>query len=442
MNPAQEVLKTIRPDAAPTPKAAVTLKLTPIRNGAPKTGGYLDVLVEAFASDVTVKQALPLNLAFVIDRSGSMKGRPIKEAKSCVKAMIAKLKPTDRAAIVVYDDRIETVVESMLVSELRTILEGRLDPILDRGNTNLHGGWLAGAEQAAPASGRDSLSRIILLSDGQANCGIQSVSEIGAQARKMADAGVGTSTYGLGRSFNEELMTEIAAQGNGSAYYGESSEDLMPRFVAEFDALAATVGRDAAIASSPQAECINGYRAHPNGGSLIPNLVAGAASWAILRFPLAVADAKHQVSVMLSWTDEAGNAGSLSQMLEVPALSDAAIALLPEDRMVAERLRELEAATIQKQAKSAADLGDWNTVDAALAKLKGMAGDNAYVIGVAKTLEDLAARRDSAIFAKEAMFASAAMTRGYASFNLDPSSLADAAAPSFARRSARQGKGS
>jgi len=441
MNQAQEVLKTIRPDAAPAPeKAAVTLKLTPIRNGAPRSGGYLDVLVEAFAADLAVKKALPLNLAFVIDRSGSMRGKPLAEAKACVKDMIRKMKPTDRAAVVVYDDRIDTVIGSMTVAEMRTILDARLDAIGDRGNTNLHGGWLAGAEQAAPGSGAHALSRIILLSDGQANAGIQNIAEIASQARKMADAGVTTSTYGLGNSFNEELMTEIAAQGNGSAYYGESAEDLMPRFVAEFDALAATVGRDASLASAPQAECINGFRTHPNGGALIPNLVAGAASWAILRFPLTEQVSAHKVGVTLSWTDENGKPMTLSQSLEVLALEDALAAALPEDRVVSERLRELEATGIQKRAKAAADRHDWNGVEDAIVELQGMAGDNAYVAGVAQTLKDLAARRDSAVFGKEAMFASMSMTRGYTSFSMDPSSLQDEAAPSFAKRSARQGK--
>jgi Ca-activated chloride channel family protein len=73
------------------------------------------------------------------------------------------------------------------------------------GNTNLHGGWKEGTDTLTDVAGQ-GLKRVILLSDGQANEGVTDAAEIAAQCAAWAAKGITTSTYGLGNSFNEELM--------------------------------------------------------------------------------------------------------------------------------------------------------------------------------------------------------------------------------------------
>src|ERR1039458_3202077 len=166
----------------------------------------VDVLIRAQAPD-SPKSGLPerprLNLAIVIDRSGSMEGKPLYEAKRAAGFIIDSLKATDRASVVTFDDNVQLVAESRHV-ENKTYFKAAISQIHSGGSTNLHGGWLKGAEEAAKHLAQDRTSRVLLLSDGEANQGLTTVDEIALQCSQLADTGVTTSTYGLGNSFNEE----------------------------------------------------------------------------------------------------------------------------------------------------------------------------------------------------------------------------------------------
>ena len=146
----------------------------------------------------------------------------------------------------------------------KDVFHAALRAIESRGNTALHTGWLAGAEQAARHQNGRILSRVLLLSDGCANAGLCDISAIATHCAEMADAGVGTSTYGLGAHFNEELMTAMARAGQGNAYYGSTAEDLMDPFRQEFDLMSALCARGLRLAftCTPGVgiEIVNGYR--------------------------------------------------------------------------------------------------------------------------------------------------------------------------------------
>lgn len=82
----------------------------------------LEVLIRVQAPDRPdnpEKARLPYHLAFVIDRSGSMSGHPIVEAVRCVRHMVDRLAPSDTAALVVFDDRITTLVPAAQVGGYR-----------------------------------------------------------------------------------------------------------------------------------------------------------------------------------------------------------------------------------------------------------------------------------------------------------------------------------
>jgi Ca-activated chloride channel family protein len=118
----------------------------------------------------------------------------------------------------------------MTVDAAKVILPAKLEQIHPGGTTALHDGWLKGAELLAPLSNKDQMCRVILLSDGQANEGIVDQDQIAEQVRALANAGVTTTTVGIGVGFNEELMTAIANAGQGNAWYGQRAEDLAESF--------------------------------------------------------------------------------------------------------------------------------------------------------------------------------------------------------------------
>src|SRR5258707_3594028 len=85
----------------------------------------------------------PVNLAIVLDRSGSMSGEKIRVAKVAVEEAIARLRPDDRFSVVAYDDVVDVVIQTTLASEpvIRPASRAGLpagdlgDPALDRNRT-------------------------------------------------------------------------------------------------------------------------------------------------------------------------------------------------------------------------------------------------------------------------------------------------------------------
>ncbi len=197
----------------------------------------LDVLLRLRSHEETSRQRTPLAIALVIDRSGSMQGRKIEEARRCAIDILNRKSGRDLVTVVVYDNTVKVALELMTVDAAKVILPAKLEQIHPGGTTALHDGWLKGAEILAPLSSMDQMCRVILLSDGQANEGIVDQDQIAEQVRALANAGVTTTTVGIGVGFNEELMTAIANAGQGNAWYGQRAEDLAESFDAEMSFL-------------------------------------------------------------------------------------------------------------------------------------------------------------------------------------------------------------
>ncbi|MGB5971807.1 MAG: VWA domain-containing protein [Nodosilinea sp.] len=111
----------------------------------------------------------PLNLSLVLDRSGSMRGQKMSYARQAACFAIENLLPCDRISVVLFDDRIETLVPSTLATDKNALLE-KVRHVHSRGSTALHAGWVGGV-QASQYLNPDQLNRVVVLSDGLANVG-------------------------------------------------------------------------------------------------------------------------------------------------------------------------------------------------------------------------------------------------------------------------------
>ena len=248
----------------------------------------LDVLVRVQAPDAPAElpQRAPLHLALVIDRSGSMSGQPLDEAKRCAEFVMDGLQPTDRLSVVAYDNEVRTLVPTTPLHDKESVRRA-IRAIDSGGSTDLHGGWFRGAETLAPHATDGTTSRVILLSDGCANHGLVEPDQIYAQCADFARAGVSTSTYGLGDGFNEELMIGMARHGQGSSYYGRTAEDLMDPFREEFELLNALCAKRLRLSVEPapgvKAKVLNDYVLTDNEGWALPDLAFGGEAWAVVR---------------------------------------------------------------------------------------------------------------------------------------------------------------
>ena len=121
----------------------------------------------------------PLNLALVIDRSGSMAGSKLSYARKAARFLAGELTAADRLAIVTFDDEVNVLVPSQPVRDPLTFISA-INTIQAGGCTALFDGWLAGATQVAQQLDPTALNRVLLLSDGQANEGLTDAAAIAA----------------------------------------------------------------------------------------------------------------------------------------------------------------------------------------------------------------------------------------------------------------------
>jgi Ca-activated chloride channel homolog len=242
---------------------------------------FLDISLAAAAG--RLPRQLPINLAVVIDRSGSMAGQKLEHAREAARTVISKLRDGDRIALVTFGSDVTVLFPSTLVSaETRPSLLAAIDNIVDRGGTFLSGGLESGREQVLRHARQGFVNRVLLMSDGQANEGVTGPMELAGLARAALGQGIHVSTMGLGTDFNEDVMTSLAENGGGRYYFVADSSAMASMFNDELKTLLATVGRDATLKLTlePGIELLEvyGYTFQQNGNEVkvdLPDLYSG-----------------------------------------------------------------------------------------------------------------------------------------------------------------------
>ncbi len=209
---------------------------------------YLHVLISAPPQPKAAGAAVrtPVDVALVLDRSGSMDGNKLTMAREAVTHAIRLLKPEDHLGVVCYDEQVSTVLDrTPATPEAKALATKRLQSIDARGSTDLHGGWLRGAELARAVEPKgDSLSKVLLLTDGLANQGVIDHGEMIATASRLRQKGVITSTFGVGADFDEELLSRLATEGGGHFYFIEKAKQIPDLFASELGETLEVVARD------------------------------------------------------------------------------------------------------------------------------------------------------------------------------------------------------
>lgn len=433
-----------------------TVLLTPRRAGL-RAGedNVVEVLVRIQAPDAPTGHAAsrpPQAIALVIDRSGSMAGRPLAEARRCANYLIGMLRPGDSVSLVQFDNRVQRLVPAVPLGDgsmLRTAIAG----IHAGGNTNLHGGCREGAATLGEVRG-DGLKRVILLSDGQANEGVTDEQEISVQCARWAAEGVTTSTYGLGNRFNEELMVAIARAGVGNHYYGDTAEDLMEPFEQELELLGNLCLRDLRLkVTVPDGVEVTMVNDLPTveGCWRLPDLAWGAEAWAALRLKVpqvsqpAAGNLMTVFRVSVAGLSLDGQAVQLERAgLALPVLAPSAFDALTDDELVSRRLVELSAGEVLMRVRTAAGQGEWDQVDGLLEQAGRQFAGHEWVAAVLVAMKSIAEGRERERMMKEAMYSSGKFSARLAARDESPdfaASLHVLDAPAYLRRKPAQGKG-
>ena len=215
----------------------------------------------------------PLNLSLAIDVSGSMAGAPLKHAILAAQRVVDALDSNDTFSVVLYDDTVRTLIEPTRVTD-KDALKGRISSARAGGLTNLSGGWLKAVELVQQHAQPEVVSRVLLLTDGQANVGITQNNVLIKTAEQKAESGVTTTTLGFGSYFNEDLLIGMARAAGGNFYFIQSADDAADVFTFELQSMKAVAAQNLTVTLQPAAgvsvgQILSLHRAAPN--SAAPN---------------------------------------------------------------------------------------------------------------------------------------------------------------------------
>jgi Ca-activated chloride channel homolog len=273
------------------------------------------LLVEVTAPTVAPdpsRRRPPVNLGFVLDRSGSMGAHAkLPLAKQAVDEGLARLDPEDRFALVAYDDRIDVVTPATKASpEARRGAADALRHIEARGSTNLGGGWLAGSEQVATDLNEAGVNRVLLLTDGLANVGMTDPAELEHHAAELRARGVTTSTFGVGNDFDERLLQAMADAGGGHFYYIGSMTQIRDHITSEVGETLDVVARDVVIeVTAPESvhvESLSPFPVEQRGSRTLVRLgdmVSGQVLTIVLRLKFDYGEIGREVGALLRVAD-------------------------------------------------------------------------------------------------------------------------------------------
>ena len=235
---------------------------------------YVKVGLTGFKMSNKAKRT-PINVALVLDKSGSMSGSKIARAKEAACWAVRRLDKKDIVSVVVYDSTVQVLVPATKLTDKEALCR-RIGNIEAGGSTALFAGVSKGAAELRKFIDRNRVNRIILLSDGLANVGPQTPGELGQLGASLGKEGIAVSTMGLGLDYNEDLMAKLARRSDGNHVFIEKADELAEVFRHEFDDVLSVVAQEVSI-SIKVAERIRPVRvlnmdAEINGSQVIVQL--------------------------------------------------------------------------------------------------------------------------------------------------------------------------
>ncbi len=174
-------------------------------------------------------KALPKDIVFVIDRSGSMSGEKIEQARNALQFILGQLGENDRFSIVSFDDRI-SVLSDTLQPVAAHGLEGArryVDRLSADGSTDLEAALQAGLEILYRSETRGASRMLVFLTDGLPTAGVTDGARI---ARLVTETNTRLQTrlhvFGVGYDVNTHLLDRLAADNGGTVTYVQPGESL------------------------------------------------------------------------------------------------------------------------------------------------------------------------------------------------------------------------
>lgn len=362
----------------PSFTAGKTLKLEG-RLGHAVLPSYADTETYVFAHvsadpGARAKSDVPLALAIVIDRSGSMKGKRLENAVSAARSAVGRLRDGDVVTVVSYNTTSEVLIQPTLIDAASRDRVTAAIKLVAKGDTCISCGIDAGVAALGDRPGM--ISRVLLLSDGLATAGVRDVAGFRQIADGVRKGGAAITTIGVDVDYDEKIMTALAADSNGRHYFVEDAKALPAIFDREMDSLTHTIANRAEIvvdlAPGVVAEEVLDRANASLGTQVVVPLGAFAAGehktvLVRVRVPRGTVGARTVASMHVRYDDLVTSAPIATDGELVAELTSDPGKLSPLDGIVAGRVASSDTAAVLTQANDAYAAGDYDAANGLIA---------------------------------------------------------------------------
>jgi len=379
------------------------LKLVPERGCVVKNSPQ-EIVMKIDLSAVAGKQKArrtPLNLAVVLDKSGSMTGAKLEKTKQAAMQLVDCLAPNDIFSLVIFSDHAQVLVPAQRVEDKDAFKE-KIQGIQADGSTALHAGVKMGADQIQEYFSSKRINRVILLSDGLANIGPSSPRQLRQLGSNLSEKGISVTTIGVGDDYNEDLMAGLAEASDANYYYVQDTEKLPEIFAKELGEMLTVAARDVRIeiicpdGVKPlgfigRAERFENQKATVN----LSQFTAGQNRYLMLRC-LVNGDKPEVARVNVNYKDELsdGSDQSASDVLKIRFTEDRDAADKSKNGAVVAQKEIMLTAVAKDEAMAQADAGNYKQAATILAS-QGGALNRAYAAAPSGTQSQIRQELDN-----------------------------------------------
>lgn len=189
-------------------------------------------------------KAAPLNVSFVLDKSGSMAyDNNIESLKNAMQTNMSRIKSTDVVSLVAFDH------EAYLLMPAKSNFDKQyytdmINDLKADGGTNIFSGLKMGYNEVLKKYDPKKLNKLILLTDGYDGIPVDSTVNMSKSYNKK---GVGIATVGIGNGYNYALLNLLAINGGSTINIAEKSDDLNRIISKEFSKLIYPLGQNVKV---------------------------------------------------------------------------------------------------------------------------------------------------------------------------------------------------
>jgi len=202
-----------------------------------------------------------VHLTFLVDVSGSMSSDDkIGLLKETLKMLTRELEDGDTVAIATYAGATKIVLEPTPMSQKSTILRS-LDQLNAGGSTAMGAGIDLAYGLADKSFKQGAVNRVIVCSDGDANVGRTSHSQLSARIKDYAQKGITLTTVGVGNgNYKDTMMERLANDGDGNYFYIDSMVEARRVFADKLTGTLEVIAKDVKLQVAWNPDAVIAYR--------------------------------------------------------------------------------------------------------------------------------------------------------------------------------------